>query len=125
MDDDQRRIGGWRAHVSDVGLMRSLQILIGQRTSTGFLYLTGITGDLGFGFGTDTEHVESAQAPPDRAHLRIPEDAARALYDALAQHFAGEAGGRQTRTDLMHERGRVDRLIETLATVATTVRTHP
>lgn len=113
--------GGWRAQVSDVGLMRSLQILIGQRTGTGMLYVTGITNE---GW-MPNEHVEHHQATPDAAHLRIPEDAARALYDALAQHFAGEAGGRQTRADLMHERGRVDRLIETLATVATTVRTDP
>lgn len=63
------------------------------------------------------ERVEvpaATYAPPDAASgLLIPEDVARAVYEALAQHF-GHVGhdGRALRKDYEAERARVDRLIE-------------
>lgn len=44
--------------------------------------------------------------------LRIPDGVARALLDALAQHYGGTSDTRTLRADYMAERARVDRLIE-------------
>lgn len=62
-----------------------------------------------------TRIEEGDQAPT----LRIPTDAARALYDALAQHFGGTSNSKQLRADYDAERGRVDKLTDTLITIAT------
>lgn len=50
---------------------------------------------------------------------RIPTDAARALYDALAQHFGGTSNSKQLRADYDAERARVDKLTDTVITLAT------
>ena len=47
----------------------------------------------------------------DPAPLRLPEDHARALYEALARFFGGAPDMAVVRADLQHERNRVDRLI--------------
>lgn len=55
--------------------------------------------------------------PAEAAHtvsppsLRIPEDLARALLDALSQHFGGSSDVRSLRNDYDAERRRVDKLI--------------
>lgn len=50
--------------------------------------------------------------------LRIPDALGRALYDALAAHYAGTSDIRALRADLDQERRRTDRLIEHLAAAA-------
>lgn len=52
-------------------------------------------------------------AAPDDAWLRLPADVARALYEALADHF-GHSGHdtRALRKDYEAERARVDKLID-------------
>ena len=55
--------------------------------------------------------VDEAVTPPA---LCIPTDAARALYDALAQHFGGTSNSKQLRADYDAERARVDKLINNL-----------
>ena len=54
----------------------------------------------------------------DDVWLRLPEDDARAIYEALADHF-GHSGNdtRALRRDYDAERGRVDRLIAHLVSV--------
>jgi hypothetical protein len=47
----------------------------------------------------------------DPAPLRLPEDHARALYEALARFFGGAPDMAVLRADFQHERTRVDRLI--------------
>lgn len=106
--------GGWLARVERDNLSFGVRVLLGYRSDDGIRYLTSITSG-----HEQTEHVPRYQTEPDTVNLRIDEDAARALYDALAQHFSGEAGGRQTRADLMHERGRVDKLTDALIVVTT------
>ncbi|PZG12952.1 hypothetical protein C1I95_24735 [Micromonospora craterilacus] len=76
-------------------------VQIGRQTSGGTLMLR---------FTEDTAHLAEGRAWPEPS-LRMDEDVARALYDALAEHFGHAAGGRQQRADFEHERGRVDRLI--------------
>ena len=53
----------------------------------------------------------------------LPEAAARALLDALSQHFGGTGDTRQMRRDLDAERKRVDKLTDALIKIAT--REHP
>lgn len=48
------------------------------------------------------------------AALFLDGDQARALYEALAEHFTGTAVMQTQRADYLHERGRVDRLIDHL-----------
>lgn len=112
-------VGGWYAHVQRDSALFGVTVMLAQRIHDAYRYVTGIgTGDFGGVATTITTIVDAGTMPPPAAHLRIEEDAARALYDALAQHFAGEAGSRQTRADLLHERGRVDQLIETVSSIA-------
>lgn len=59
-----------------------------------------------------TEHPEHTAL--SKPFLRLPEDAARALYDALGEHFGGTSDVRQLRADLYAERQRVDRFIDFL-----------
>lgn len=46
--------------------------------------------------------------------LRLPEDIARALLDALAAHFGGTSEVQTLRKDYVAERGRVDRMIDAM-----------
>ena len=64
--------------------------------------------------------VEPDEAEPEDAWLPLPTDAARALYEALADHF-GHSGHdtRALRRDYDAERGRVDKLIAHLTKGAT------
>lgn len=43
--------------------------------------------------------------------LSLTNDVARALLDALTRHYQGASDMHTVRADLLHERGRVDRLI--------------
>lgn len=44
--------------------------------------------------------------------LRLPEEAARALLDALAAHFGGTSEVQTLRKDYIAERARVDKMLE-------------
>ncbi len=46
--------------------------------------------------------------------LKLPGEAARALLDALLRHYEGASDQRTVRSDLLHERGRVDKLTDAL-----------
>ena len=63
--------------------------------------------------------VEPAVHPAGEASLKVDDGLGRALLDALAAHYGGTTGGRQQRADFEHERGRVDRLLDTLTIIAT------
>jgi hypothetical protein len=57
----------------------------------------------------------SAETDPT---LRLEDDAGRALLDALTRHYQGTADLHTARADLLHERGRVDRLLAALTELA-------
>jgi hypothetical protein len=59
-----------------------------------------------------TEILGAANARPPS--FTLEEDEARALLDALAQHFGGTAEVQTLRRDYLEERRRVDRLINHL-----------
>lgn len=65
---------------------------------------------------TYTSHSESTPVGTTlpEASLKLSDDLARALLDALAEHYAGTTSSRQQRADYEHERTRVDRLIGAL-----------
>jgi hypothetical protein len=50
--------------------------------------------------------------------IRIDEDAARVLMDALLDHFRGGSDGRELRKDFEREQGRVDKLTDALIVAA-------
>jgi hypothetical protein len=59
--------------------------------------------------------VDLDAVAPENGFLPLPVDAARALYEALAQHFGGNASDtRQLRGDYDAERKRVDKMIDAL-----------
>lgn len=54
--------------------------------------------------------------------MRLNDDIARAMLQALMHHYQGAEDLRTVRGDLLHERKRVDRLVEVLAdTLSSTV----
>jgi hypothetical protein len=44
--------------------------------------------------------------------IRLPDEAGRALLDALLRHYQGASDMHTIRSDLLHERGRVDKLTD-------------
>lgn len=75
--------GGWRAGVMHRDPMyMNLAIALGRRSPDGDVLVSAISA-----VGVTTELIGESEVW-DRP-LRIPVDAARALYDALAQHFGG------------------------------------
>jgi hypothetical protein len=103
---------GWRAGVRDNPVMMSLEVTVGEAYPDFVSYVTQIDET-----GVQREQVERGVYAA--RSLNMPRDMARALYDALADHFNGTSGTRQLRADFNHERGRVDRLIDTVSKIAT------
>jgi hypothetical protein len=103
---------GWRARVvGDDPVSDSVRIVAGVRGGNlGSTYLAGIGEN-----GVQLTHVEPGAEGPSFA---MPVELAQVLLDALAEHFGGTSVGRQARADFVHERGRVDKLIETVSTIA-------
>lgn len=109
---------GWRARIEADWPMGGVAVILALRIPDGNRLVTRLGGE-GFDRMETVDILNHEAFPTPTPALRMPEDAARALYDALAQHFAGETGSRQTRADLLHERGRVDKLIQVVSQVAT------
>lgn len=105
--------GGWRAGVMHRDPMYlNLAIALGRRSPDGDVLVSAISAD-----GFTTELIGESQAW-DRP-LRIPVDAARALHDALAQHFGGTTSSKHLRADYDAERARVDKLTDAVLKIAT------
>ena len=68
------------------------------------------------GPGRAWEEIDPATLAP--ATLTLPEEAARALLDALLRHYQGASDMHTVRADLLHERSRVDKLTDTLIELA-------
>lgn len=50
----------------------------------------------------------------------IPEEFGRELLEQLLRHYQGASDMHTVRADLLHERGRVDKMIETISNIAKT-----
>lgn len=64
-------------------------------------------------------HFEAVEpATTTKPTLLLPNDVGRALLDALMRHYQGASDMHTVRADLLHERGRVDRLITAVVDIA-------
>lgn len=65
--------------------------------------------------------VANGEAPSSDAEIKVTEDVARALYEALGRYFGGDiVDASRLRKDYDAERGRVDKFIEALTKRALT-----
>lgn len=102
--------------VTDDYMIDGLAIYISSRDSPASRRLLHL-GDDG---RHDWDQIDpSAVAEPT---LKLNGEAARALLDALMRHYEGASDMHTARADLLHERGRADRLISALIYIAST---HP
>ena len=67
------------------------------------------------GNSTWEDHDPLTTATPT---LKLNGEAARALLDALLRFYQGSADTQTVRSDLLHERGRVDKLTEAVISIA-------
>lgn len=109
---------GWRVGVLyESPVNESLKVVIGRRLMGGVRqYVTKFDSSGGIETCTREQAEGYATEPPT---IDLPTDVARALLEALAQHFGGTGDVRQLRKDHDAERARVDKLIGTLSVVAT------
>lgn len=103
--DEYQRFG-WRAHVQPDFILDGVAINLGLRVPTGLHVLQPHPMEMRL-------VADGASSEPA---LRLQADAAHALLDALAAYFGGTGDMRTMRADYLHERGRVDRLIDSLMT---------
>ena len=111
------------AHVVGVDpLGRKLHVIIGRRAGDDHEAITALAvfNETQFD-STVYQHVPAGTMPPA---LVIPQDAARALLDALAQHFGGTGDTRQLRKDYDAERTRVDKMINHLIDLSARQASH-
>lgn len=104
---------GWRAHIdAHRGYARhALHVIIGRTIQDQRWESIVALSD-----NPEFRIVDALEEPPG---LFIPTEAARALYDALGQHYGGTSDMRQLRADYNAERARVDKVLGVLAEVAT------
>lgn len=104
---------GWRVAVLyEEPMSEALRLMMGRRIGRGqYEYVTAFGSPGGVVF-------ERRDAGTEGPTVDVPTEMARALLDALAQHFGGTGDVRQLRKDHDAERARVDKLIGTLSTVA-------
>lgn len=116
---------GWQAHVEPEFITSGVRVHLGRRAlgpgdaSTIRVwghanYVTVIAPQWG------AAPAEPEEKPDRSTWLRLPGDEARALYEALAEHFGhGAPDTRDLRKDYTDERARVDRLTDALTVIAT------
>ena len=93
-----------RAHVEAHFARGDLSIFLGWTTSDSDTMRVVLPAD----FVVEEQTANTTVSAPS---MRIPEDLARALLDALSQHFGGSSDVRSLRNDYDAERRRVDKLI--------------
>lgn len=69
------------------------------------------------GFSAWEQYDESVMLARDPT-MHITDETARAILHALMNHYHGTENTRTVREDLLHERGRVDKLMEAIADLA-------
>jgi len=85
-----------------------------SRKSPGTRHILQIDGGM-----RNWEEVPANPATNDPAvTIALEDDEARALLDALLRHYQGASDMHTVRSDLLHERGRVDKLTEAIIRIA-------
>ncbi len=105
-----------RAYVSDdpsaFGVAISVAVTEGDSSRPAqFMRLVG--GSDGYAPSVQWEPVQDTTAIAGPT-LRLGHETARAVLDALLHHYEGASDMHTARADLMHERGRVDKLTDAL-----------
>lgn len=106
-----------RARIADDYLAGGIAVLIEQRgDGARLIYHAGERGHVRPDIQlTGTALPDGGELAPT---LRMDEDVARALLQALANWYGGTSEAATARADLLHERGRVDQLISTVSVIA-------
>jgi hypothetical protein len=97
-------------------LGEAVKIHLAIRTSHALWVIQGNGTIREFPRDAGTYVAENAVSP----YLMLPDSLARKLLDALAAHYGGVSEARQMRKDLDAERGRVDKLLDTVSRIAET-----
>lgn len=104
---------GWRARVlHEDPVLDGIRVFLGYRGHKVRNYVTGI-----YAHGVETASVDPGIA--DVPTLTLPTEVAHVLLDALAEHFGGTSTQQAARADFVHERGRVDKLLDAVTRIAT------
>ena len=103
----------YEVHVSDDFMVDGLAIYLSQKVSPDKRRLLQ--------FGGDFSQFWSEVSPDTviQPTMRIPGELARALLEALLRHYEGASDMHTARADLLHERGRVDRLTAAMVEIVT------
>jgi hypothetical protein len=103
-----------RVAVSDHMSVDGVAIRIALRLDYEHIRVMNINEE-GYTTWTDVDQMADNYSPT----LRLSHGFARALLDALLRYYQGASDMQTTRSDLLHERGRVDRLVEVISGIAT------
>lgn len=91
----------WRVRVEPDFAANGIAITVGEKTNNGLLVVRPII--LNYEFAPPAVQVEPS--------LRISDEMAKVLLEALTVHYGGVSDVRTLREDYMHERERVDKFI--------------
>lgn len=113
---------GWTGGILYADPVREQIVMrIGRPYGDAVQYLRRLDGNP---WGTaDEQHVTvpTAEDPGDDVDIRLSEPIARLLFDLLLDHYGGPGADRMLRDDYLHERTRVDKLMEALVNPARVV----
>lgn len=104
----------WRAWVQEDPISMRLQVALGRRVAGE----TELVAEIG------VHGITCLRQPEGTAYesvLAVPVDVGRALLDGLTGHFGGTSDTRRLRADYDAERARVDKLTDTVISIATRV----
>ena len=106
--------GDPRAYIERDFARDTLRIHLAVRTGDNRMHILDGNGVI----HTREPNEAAAYNPDERAFLTLPDNLARALLDALAAHFGGTSEVQTLRKDYLHERGRVDKVLDYLIRTA-------
>lgn len=104
-----------RVAISDHFQVDGITVTMGVRFDQGHAQILHFTEE---GYIT-REMLEGVGIAAEHPTMTIPHDFARALLDALLRYYQGASDMHTVRSDLLHERGRVDNLIRVVSELAT------
>jgi hypothetical protein len=108
-----------RVGISDSFDVDGIAVIIGLRLDQQTTRL-GRVSEFGSIQWEEVDPLTSISTPT----IRLSHDIARGLLDALLRYYGGAPDSHTVRADLMHERGRVDKMLETLLSLASRPNTR-
>lgn len=101
------------ARISDQMLMDGIAVQIVMRSEGRVVRVLRPDGDF-----MTWEEVPAGPLMESRPTFTLENECARALLDALLRHYQGASDMHTVRSDLLHERQRVDKLTDALINIA-------